>query len=354
MARPFPMSRWLLIASLLPHAAVLLLSGCGATEKRVEAKETASPTVSEKASPSVIRITGLVRAVRVHSLQTPQVPQVSQQMGGQGNRLTLVTLVPNGTAVKQGELLAEFDNTRLVDEALDVEAKFDDLSHQVRQKAAQNQSEAEKRLSDLKQAEADLRKALIQLSKGPILAEIDRIKNEIKAESARSRVESLKKSSEARDRAEAAALRILELQRDRQKLALERAKAGAEKLIIKAPLAGMVALENIWKGGTMGHPREGDQLWPGQALMKLFDPSEMVVDAQLGEPDAGRLKAGAKAKILLDAFPGLTFDAAFESASPVATTALGSPVKDFRARFRLQGRDPRLLPDLSAAVVVVP
>ena len=43
--------------------------------------------------------------------------------------------------------------------------------------------------------------------------------------------------------------------------------------MIKAPLGGMVALENIWKGGTMGHPLEGDQLFPGQSLMKIFDPS---------------------------------------------------------------------------------
>ena len=155
-------------------------------------------------------------------------------------------------------------------------------------------------------------------------------------------------------RAEAAALRILELQRDRQKVALERAKANAEKLVIKAPLGGMVALENIWKGGTMGHPLEGDQLYPGQSLMKIFDPSQMTVDAQVSEPDGASLASRMKAKVELDAYPGPTFDAVFESVSPVATTALGSPVKQFRARFRLTSIDPRILPDLSAAVVVQP
>jgi hypothetical protein len=56
--------------------------------------------------------------------------------------------------------------------------------------------------------------------------------------------------------------------------------------------------------------------------------------------------------VLLDAYPGVSFPARFHSASPVATSALGSPIKNFNARFVLQGSDPRLLPDLSAAVVI--
>jgi multidrug efflux pump subunit AcrA (membrane-fusion protein) len=330
---------------------IALLAGCQQRPVRAAAEPSVLPN-EQAPSPGSVRVTGLIRAVRVYALQTPQIAQVSQGGGGMGNRLTLVTLVPNGARVKQGDVVAEFDNTRQLDETLEVQAKYDDLGHQVKQKVALNLSEAEKRLQDLKQAEADLAKALIQLKKGPVLADVDRVKNEIKAESARSRVESLKRSHAARERAEAASVRILELQQERQKVALERSKANAEKLVVRAPLGGMIALENIWKGGSMGHPLEGDMLWPGQPLLKIFDPSEMIVDAQVGEPDNARLTPGALAQVHLDAYPGVTFDAVFESASPVATTALGSPVKNFGARFRLRGSDPRLLPDLSAAVVL--
>lgn len=315
----------------------------------------ALPVLAKAAAPQpprpVIRVNGLVRAVRVYAIQTPQIAQILQG-GGMGNRLTLVTLAPNGSRVKQGDTLAEFDNTRQLDERLEVESKYDELGHQLKQKIAQNQSEAEKRLSDLKQAEGDLAKATIQLKKGPVLADVEREKNEIKAESASTRVTSLKKSHAARLRAETAAARILELQRERQNVLVDRAKSNLDKLVVKAPLEGMVALENIWKGGTMGHPREGDLLWPGQPLLKIFDPSVMVVDVQAGEPDNARLSPGTPAKVQLDAYPGLTFDAVFVSSSPVATTALGSPVKNFNARFRLLSSDPRVLPDLSAAVLI--
>ena len=318
----------------------------------VSCKQT--PTVVRAAAPAratqaptskAIRATGLVRAVKVSSIQVPQI-------AGQGGRMTLVRLVPNGTHVKQGDTLAEFDRTKQLDDALEAEAKFDDLGHQVRQKVASNRSDAEKRLGDLKQAEADLAKAEIQLKKGPILSDIDRAKNEAKAESARARVASILKIHEHRMKVEAAALRIIELQQDRQKVALERATSNTEKLIVKAPLAGMVALENIWRGGSMGHAQEGDQLWNGQPMLKLFDPTEMEVHAQIGEPDGAALKPGTKARVRLDAYPEVEFEGRFESASPVASSALGSPIKNFAARFRLIGTDPRLLPDLSAAVVI--
>ena len=120
-----------------------------------------------------------------------------------------------GYAVTKGGILAEFDRTSQLDAARDAQAKFEDLSHQVRQKTAQNKVEVEKRGAELKEAEADLAKAEIQLRKGPVLNEIDRLKNEAKAESARAKVESLRKIDQNRRQAEAAALHILELQMER-------------------------------------------------------------------------------------------------------------------------------------------
>ena len=320
----------------------MILASC---ERATPVVTAAAALPAQVSTSKTIRATGLVRAVKVSSIQVPQI-------AGQGGRMTLVRLVPNGTHVKQGDTLAEFDRTKQLDDALEAEAKYDDLGHQVRQKVASNRSEAEKRLSDLKQAEADLAKAEIQLKKGPILSDIDRAKNEAKADSARARVESLGKIHVHRTKVETAALRIIELQQDRQKVALERATSNAEKLIVKAPLAGMVALENIWRGGSMGHAQEGDQLWNGQPMLKLFDPTGMEVHAQIGEPDGAALKPGTRARVRLDAYPEVEFEGRFESASPVASSALGSPIKNFAARFRLIGTDPRLLPDLSAAVVI--
>jgi multidrug resistance efflux pump len=318
----------------------------------VEAKETPAAAQPSAAETRQIRATGMIQAVNSFSVQVPRITAATPNASV--NRITLVRLVPNGTRVKEGDVLAEFDRTEQLDAAREAQAKAEDLAEQVKQKEAKNNSDREERISDIKQAEADLAKAEIQLRKGPILSEIDKLKNEAKARSARERLESLKKIDKYRVEAEASALRILQLQQERQMVALDRARTNAEKLVVKARLSGMVALENIWRGGSMGQAQEGDQLFPGQQLLKIFDPRTMYVRTLVGEPDGSVLTEGVTATVTLDAYPDAVFKARFDGASPVATAAIGSPIKNFTAIFRLDASDLRLLPDLSAAVVIHP
>jgi HlyD family secretion protein len=252
--------------------------------------------------------------------------------------------------VRPGDLLAEFDRTDQLKLAREAQAKFDDLRHQVEQKIAEQKSNAEKRASDLQQAQADLQKATIDLRKGPVLSELEQQKNVVKLADAKEHVASLVRSNHYHELAEAAELRILELQRDRQKYAVERQERNADRLALRAPMAGMVALQNVLRNNSMGHAQEGDQLWPGSPLLRLFDPSAMELLVSVDEPDGSVLVPGAQAIVHLEAYPNLSFKAHFDSASPVASASLGSPVKTFTARFLLDGSDPRLLPDLSAAV----
>jgi len=76
------------------------------------------------------------------------------------------------------------------------------------------------------------------------------------------------------------------------------------------------------------------------------------VVTQVSEPDDASIVPGMRSKVRVDAYPGAVFDAHLESASPAASSSLGSPLKAFSARFRIDQRDPRLLPDLSAAVEI--
>jgi multidrug resistance efflux pump len=327
---------------LLPLALSALSCGHSSPAASLPAPAAAAPAPNRE-----IRATGVVQAVHAFVVQTPNI-------AGQGGQLTLIHLVENGSHVKEGDLLAEFDSTPQQDNARDASSKFDDLGHQVEQKKAQNRADAAKRASDLQSAEADLEKAKIELRKGPLLAEIDRLKNEGKLADAAAHVESLRKSNRFHDVADAGALRVLELQRDRQKVALDRATHNIERLQVKAPLAGVVALENIWRNGSMGHAQEGDQLWRGQALVRIFDPAQMLIRTRVGEPDGAVLVPGSRARIYLDAYPDLVFSGRFVSASPVAASALGSPIKSFNAVFAIDQSDPHLLPDLAVAVVVEP
>jgi multidrug resistance efflux pump len=292
-----------------------------------------------------VRLTGVVEAVRSSRIVVPQ-------LSGSANRLTLTRLVPNGAVVTAGDSVARFDAIEQLTLAREAAAEFDRLSHQVREKEAENRANVERRLSALEEAEAELAKALLEVSKAEILSEVDAEKNALRAERARLHVESLDRSHAAHDAADLAALRILELQRDRQRVAVERAEANIDRLEVRAPLAGMVAHAVTFRGGSMARPQEGDQLYRNSALLSIFDPSEMRVRSEVGEPDGAFLVPGVEATVYIDAYPDLALRAHFESASPIASSALGSPIKTFTAIFRLDESDPRLMPDLSAAVVL--
>jgi HlyD family secretion protein len=325
--------------------AVLLLAACSRT----------TPPVAHAAAPATngdagrmkreIRLTGIIEAVHSSKILVPQI-------FGPGGPLTLTHLIPSGSAVKEGDIIATFDATTQIDAARDAQAKFDDLGHQVDQKRAQNLADAAKRAADLKQAEGDLAKAELELKKGPTLPEIDRLKNDVKIDIARKHVASLKKSNDAHDRSDAASLRILELQRDRQKVALDRTRTNIAKLEIHSSLPGMVGIQNVFRANSQGKPQEGDQLFPRQTLASIFDPKEMAVRCAVGEPDGVALRPGARATIFLDAYPDISLPAHVEFVSPVAASALGSPIKAFTALIKLDRTDPRIMPDLSAAVVV--
>lgn len=326
--------------------AILCLTGCGAGASGDSSglEVQAAPAHVAPLQPN-LRATGTVQALQAISLRVPQI-------SGLSSRVTLSYLIPNGSKVEKDDTVAEFDRTALMDEAREAAAKLAELGHQLDEKKAQNASDAAKRDSALREAIAERDKALLQLRKGPILSELERLKNEAKARNASARVEGMQKSAASRAEAERAALRVLELKRERQQVTLDRLQSNMDRLVIKSPHAGMIAYENSWRSGSMGPPQEGDQMYPGQPLMRVFQQDRMIVDVVLNESDVAVLRPGMKAKLHLDAYPGAVFSAEMESASPVATAGLDSPVRGFAARFRVTQQDPRLLPDLTAALEI--
>jgi len=115
----------------------------------------------------------------------------------------------------------------------------------------------------------------------------------------------------------------------------------------------MVVQDVLWRSSANqpGHPQEGDQLWAGQALLKVFASAEMEMRASVAEPDGAMLVPGIRAEVRLDAYPDQVFPAHLEISSPVASGGDNS-VRTFDARFLLESKDRRLLPDLSASADV--
>jgi hypothetical protein len=338
---------------LLALAGGLLLTSCaGPPAVAADRPPPPAATTGAAADPGtsrarIVRLSGTLEAARSTRVAAPT-------LTGPAVRMTLTRLVPNGTHVTQGEIVAEFDPLEQLDAARESAARYDDLTFQVRQREADNAAGIERRRLDREQAEADLARALLEVSKASVVSRVEVEKNELRAATARARLESLARTQDDQERADLAALRILQLQRDRQRAANVRAQENLDQLRARAPITGTVALAISTSSGAIARPQVGDQMNRGAALLSIFDPGEMLVRVQAAEPDGALLRPGLEGTVYLDAYPDLAVRARLVAASPVAAASgLGRSLKSFMAVFRLEDTDPRLMPDLSAAVEFV-
>jgi len=193
----------------------------------------------------------------------------------------------------------------------------------------------------------------LEVKKNEILSKIDAEKNQLNLEQAQATVQQLKATFDLKRRADQADLRVLEIQRDRALAAANWAQGNTEKMVIRSPVNGVAVINSMWKSGSLSDVQEGDEVRPGFAFMQVVNPGQMQVRVRVNQADVDTLQEGQTARIHLDAYPDLSFSGKVERIAAVAqTSAFSGKVRVFTALFSISGSDPKLLPDLSAAVDV--
>jgi biotin carboxyl carrier protein len=151
--------------------------------------------------------------------------------------------------------------------------------------------------------------------------------------------------------------RLAELARDEGQAELKRTEANAERMVLRAPMDGLVVMMTIQRRGSAeaAQIKNGDQVGPGTPVMQIVDLSSMIVNASVNQADAEQLRIGAKAHVRFDAFPGLELPAEVTAiaALPRASVFQADYVKEVPVTLRLLRTDPRVIPDLSVSADVV-
>ena len=315
-------------------------------------KAQASPNSSETAFrvekrkfSQTLRLNGTTMAAHSFAVLAPKLE------GAQVGSMVITKIAPGGLPVKRGDLLAEFDPQAQEKDYLDKKSTYDNLVGQVAQKQAEEAIARAKDDTALKQAEDELKRAQLELQRNEIVSRIDAEKNQEAADEAQVTLKQLKETYQLKRAAAAAAIHILEIQRDRAHEAMRFAQGNAAKMTVHSPMDGVVVLNTIWLGGRMGTVQTGDQVRPGVPFMAVVDPSQMEVRVELNQVDVLRVYPGLHAKMHLDAYPGIAFGATLEDLSPLGHIGqFTESVRTFTTRFSIQGNDSRLLPDLSAAL----
>jgi multidrug resistance efflux pump len=294
-----------------------------------------------------MRLKGTTEAVQSRSILAPL-------LAGQTVRsLTIIHLLPAGARVKKGDLLVEFDRQDQLRDFVDKKADYEKLVDQVAEEQAKELAARAKDDTELKAADDNLQKAQLEVQKTEIISRIDAEKYRENLEEAKATYDQLRETYDLKRKAAQAAIRILEIQRDRTQQTMMHAQANADLMQIHSPLDGVVVLDTIWKQGTMGEVQEGDQVRAGVAFMEVVNPAAMQVRVMANQQDFPALQIGQTARVRLDAYPEMMFQGKVDQISPIGEGSdFSQKIRNFAIVVAIQGNDPKLMPDLSAAVDV--
>lgn len=333
------------LAGIAVVVAVLSLEARGGD---VPARTTADALVTRQDFVRSIRLSGTVEALQATNISAPRL------RGQNNNALVIEHLVKNGTRVRPGDLLVEFDRQDQLQNALDQRAIVNDDEQQIRKREA---DEAAAKASDdntLKVAQDAVAKAKFELAKNEFLSPIDAEKNTVAYEEAQAQLKQLQQTYDLKRNSAAADIKILEISRDRAENNMKQAESNAERMLITSPIEGVAVVRQTWKnGGNMLEYEEGDEVRAGQPVLQVVNPAVMRVRARVNQADINELRRGQPVHIGLDAYPDLSFSGVVDQISPVGTQSTLNPkVRTFIVLVLVQGSNPKLMPDLTASLDV--
>jgi multidrug resistance efflux pump len=260
-------------------------------------------------------------------------------------------MVKGGTRVKAGDVLVEFDPQDQVRNAFDRRTDFQDLEQQIRRLQAEQAASFAADETAVKQAENDVGRAQLEVRKNRVLPTIEAEKNDLALEEAQARLAQVRQARALKQKTALADMRILEIRLERSGRALHHAEQNTGLMVVRAPFEGLAVVQPTFKGSAMTELLEGDEVRPGMPIVNVVDPSAMQVRARVNQADVGSMSVGQPARVSLDAYPGLVFNGQVTQLAPLAiTSSMTSAVRSFVALITVQGSDPNLMPDLSAAV----
>jgi HlyD family secretion protein len=217
--------------------------------------------------------------------------------------IKVTEIVEEGTRVEPGDVMVVFDQVALERELASATAELEVSLTKIKQQRSQLAVRLSDAQGEVTRAELGKKRAEMRVTDAtsvPLVeregARLDVIEHEMGIVRARSALESVRLQGEAE-------IQLLELSAEEAQRRLDAAKEQLEMAVVKAPAAGLVILNEVWKGGSYGTVAVGDTVWGGSSIIELPDLSSMQVIAWVHEVDSSRVAVGQTAKVVVDAYP---------------------------------------------------
>ncbi|HUS66421.1 MAG TPA: efflux RND transporter periplasmic adaptor subunit [Kofleriaceae bacterium] len=260
------------------------------------------PTAEVTAQKFTRRVTaeGNLKAVEATPI-TPPVPR------GRPRPMKIAWLAPDGMPVKKGDVVLRFDPTDLERE---LESGESDLAT-ARARLAREEVAATSAESG-RQTTASL--AVLELEKTQkfrpkdeeIFSRHQIADSKIDEVLSRAQMEHAREAQAIEKKLTRSKLGLLDVERRKAELTITQAKTALSALEVTAPHDGIFVVQRNWNGDPI---REGEQVWPGQTVAELPLLDAMEAQVYVLEVDGGGLAAGIPAHVVIEARPGVDYEA---------------------------------------------
>ena len=303
-----------------------------------------------------LRVTGITTAEKFSALMAPYLIGNRHMVGGYGEFLLILQeLAKPGAYVHKGDVVAEFDRQYMLSRLDDYRAMV--LQHELNLKRLRALLDVRRKSYEqiIRSAQGRVDKTTLEVRKSPVLSANQGERLQLLNNEAKDRFAEYKSEAKFVDISEVAAMRASELDYQQAQIELRRAEMNAARMVVSAPIDGLVVMQTIRRGTDMAPIEEGDQLQPGQPYMQIVDERSLVVNASANQVDAEQLRTGMHARVRFDAYPDIELPARLTMVAAMARQGgwRASYVRHVPIRFKLDKRDPRVVPNLTANVEVV-
>jgi len=268
--------------------------------------------------------------------------------------LQIIDIIPEGTQVKDGDFLIQFDTTELRQQYDDQLAELDLARVNLTKSQASMASHMASLISSVESSRASYRLAELRLDQMKFEADVRVEEGRLSLKQAEISLRRSQEEITAQQQIDSADVKSLELKVKQAQFDIQKVRTDLDRLRLLAPRNGLVVYKEIWRGGEMSKVKIGDTPWRGAALIELPDLSVMNVETSVSEVDFAKVKPGLPVEVKLDAFPDPTFHGSVVDVALLARTEEGgSQAKVFDVTIRIDGDDPMLRPGMSATVKII-
>jgi multidrug efflux pump subunit AcrA (membrane-fusion protein) len=314
------------------------------------AASTRTATVYKGTVESRIRVNGITTARNYANITAPP------QRGPESRNMTILRMKSSGSLVKKGDVVAELDPQTIKDHIDDKLADLKEQDNQLARRKAEHDVDMENLQQNLRVAKAELDKARLEAKAAEIRTDIDRELLRLGVEEAEARYKELSSDVALKIASQKADMKILEITREMEQQHVNRHLVDLKAYVIYAPMDGMVVLQTINRpGGDQVTIAVGDDVRPGQPLMKIVDSRSMQVEATVNQSESGLFRIGQAAQVGFDAFPGSVYEGNVYAIGALATGSMRQQYyfRTVPLRVQIKQPDAKVIPDLSSSADIL-